>query len=287
VNSREEVEQIIQAGGGLIARRDHPQLGGSLDWLTRRSELTPVLPGIYTVPELVADPTIRMRALFHRHPNAVLLRAAAARASFWPKAPMGDIEAAVPGGATPAKGYAFNRRRIPPDLIVARAGLRYSCPALTAIDLATAECADAIDNALRARAATLDGMYACLRLTPNRAGNRARRRLLIDSRGEPWSAAEREAHRLLHGARIEGWKSNWPVVLAGRLYYIDIAFRAQRLAVEIDGRLHETDEDQFQTDRWRQNDLILAGWRVIRFTWEMLQDHPEMVLAIIRRALRP
>jgi hypothetical protein len=98
-------------------------------------------------------------------------------------------------------GYNFSRRYIPAGLVIERAGLRCTAPVLTAIDLATFECADAIDIALRTRAATLGGMYEALRLTPNRTGNQERLRLLIDSRNEPWSAAERLAHRILRGRR--------------------------------------------------------------------------------------
>jgi len=36
------------------------------------------------------------------------------------------------------------------------------------------------------------------------------------------------------------------------LFYLDIAFTKQKLAIEIDGRLHETDEELFESDRWRQ-----------------------------------
>ena len=45
-------------------------------------------------------------------------------------------------------------------------------PALTAIDLATFVCSDAIDLALRVRAPeSLAGMYQALHMTPHRAGN--------------------------------------------------------------------------------------------------------------------
>lgn len=30
---------------------------------------------------------------------------------------------------------------------------------------------------------------------------------------------------------------------------------------------------------------MLAGWRVLRFTWRMLDEHPQVVVAVIRRAL--
>ena len=77
-------------------------------------------------------------------------------------------------------------------------------------------------------------MYEALRKTPHRAGNRERLKLLIDSRSEPWSAAERLSHRLLRAAGIKGWETNLPVRVAGQLFYIDIAFRQQKLAIEID-----------------------------------------------------
>ena len=151
--------------------------------------------------------------------------------------------------------------------------------------MGTFRCSDAIDRALRTRTATLSGMYEALRLTGNRIGNPERMRLLLDSRALPWSAAERVAHRILRRARITGWRTNQPVFVAGRLYYIDIAFPLLKVAIEIDGRLHEEDKDLFESDRWRQNALVADGWRVLRFTWDMLQEHPEAVAAAVRAAI--
>jgi len=251
----------------------------------RQGKLVSVLPGVYASPEAARSIEVLMRAVNLRHPDAVVFGAAAARASFWAEAPVGTIEVAASTRLASRPGYTFSRRHIPAGLVIERAGLRYTAPALTAIDLATFECADAIDIALRSRAATLGGMYEALRLTPNRTGNQERHRLLIDSRNEPWSAAERLAHRILRGARITGWKPNLRLFLEGCLYYIDIAFPHLKLAIEIDGRLHEEDEDLFESDRWRQNALVADGWRVLRFTWRMLKEHPEVVVAAIRQAL--
>ena len=285
VNARAEVNALLQAAGGLVSRRDHPDLAASFDWLVREGRLTAVLPGVYAASELAHAWQTRVRALGLRHRDAVLLGAAAARVSFWPDAPLDRIEASVPSALKPQPGFFFNRRYIPAELIIERAGLRYSVPALTAIDLATFACSDAIDTALRARAATLAGMYEALRMTPHRAGNRERLQLLIDSRGQPWSAAERLSHRLLRAAHIKGWETNLPVLVGGQVFYIDIAFKQQKLAIEIDGRLHETDEDLFESDRWRQNALVADGWRVLRFTVAMLRDHPEVFIAAILDAL--
>ena len=280
-----EVELLIRRGGGLISRRDYPALSHTMAWLVREGKLVPVLPGIYAPPELAHNVEVLMRAVCLRHTEAVVLGAAAARASFWPDASVKTIHVASATRLASRRGYTFSRRHIPAELVVERAGLRYTAPPLTAIDIATFDCADAIDIALRTRAATLEGMYQALRLTPNRLGNQQRLKLLIDSRNEPWSAAERLAHRILRGAGLTGWRTNFPVVLQGRIYYIDIAFPHLKLAIEIDGRLHEDDEDLFESDRWRQNALVANGWLVLRFTWRMLRDHPDVVVAAILQAL--
>ena len=285
MKSQSEVDLLVRRGGGLISRRDHPALANTMAWLVRQGKLQAVLPGIYAPPEVARNAEVLMRAVSLRHTDAVVLGAAAARASFWPDAPMRTIDVAASTRLARRQGYTFSRRHIPSELVVERAGLRYTAPALTAIDLATLECADAIDMALRTRAATLGGMYEALRLTPNRAGNQQRLELLIDSRNEPWSAAERLAHRILRAPGLTGWKTNFPIFLEGRLYYIDIAFPHLKIAIEIDGRLHEEDEDLFESDRWRQNALVADGWRVLRFTWQMLREHPEVVVAAILQAL--
>lgn len=282
----DSLAQLLRANGGVLVRRDHPELAATLDWLIRTDRLVRVLPGIYTTPTLAASPAARMRAACASDPDAVLVGATAARASYWPAAPTGPVEVALPRRREPQASFTFLKRQIPPELIEGTAGLRWTTPALTALDVATTVDANAIDIALRTRRATLAAMYGALQATPARAGNADRRRLLLDSRDEPWSEAERRAHRLLRAAHLTGWRSNRPVMVGGRLYYIDIAFGASMLAVEIDGRLHELDKDLFESDRWRQNALVRAGWRVLRFTWTMLVDHPELVVQEIRAGLR-
>jgi len=89
----------------------------------------------------------------------------------------------------------------------------------------------------------------------------------------------------LNGSTISRWKANWPEMTPAGLVYLDVAFRAARLAVEIDGRIHQRDLALFESDRWRQNTLVLQGWRVLRFTWLMLLDQPDQVIQTVRTAL--
>ena len=281
---QDEVRSLVSRHG-VISRADHPELTGTMDRLVRSGELVAVLPGTYAASARAGERAVRVLAVASRYPDAVLLGRTAAQLSFWPGLGGDQVSYALRQKSRPGPGFRAARWTVPPQLVHERDRLRLTVPALTALDLCGEVGGDGIDQALRTRTATLAGMHRALELTSGRHGNRDRRALLLDSRDEPWSGAERLFHRLLRRAGISGWTSNWPVRIEGRLYYLDVAFRSLRVAVEIDGRLHERDPDVFENDRWRQNALVLDGWLVIRFTWRMLEDHPEQVLETLRRAL--
>ena len=244
-----------------------------------------LLPGVYAVVEAADDLAVRARAVARWRPDAVITGRAAARLTFWPTLRVKDIAVARRAHPPHSRGYRLSERVIDPGHIIDTPTLRLTAPALTAIDLVDELGGDGIDTCLRSRAASLEDLWAALTDNPFRPGNAARHRMLLDSRDEPWSAAERLAHRLLRHARITGWTANFRVLVGGGCYFIDIAFPALRLAVEIDGRLHEDDPSIFETDRYRQNQLVSAGWTVLRFTYAMLVEGPDYVVATIRAAL--
>jgi very-short-patch-repair endonuclease len=277
--------QAVLAREGVIAPRDHPDLVGPIRWLVRRGDLHAVLPGVFA-PRLDVDTLdTRIRALMAWDPNAVLVGAAAARVSFWSTIRVPTVTCALKHHRQPQRGFHFSRRQVPAELVVRRAGLRYTSPALTALDLCESHGGDAIDEALRARATTLQDLHRALQLTSARLGNAERRRLLVDSKDEPWSAAERKFHRLLRAAGITAWKANQPVVLGDSLFFLDVVFRGVKLIIELDGRLYHSGLEVFQADRWRQNLLILDGWCVLRFTSAMIDERPTDVMAMVREAL--
>ena len=247
--------------------------------------LVRVLPGTYLPTELKDDFATRSLAVGWWCRDAVIVGAAAARLTFWPDVPVRQIDVARRGPEPIGPGYRFHRRAIDPEYIVERHGLRVTTPALTAIDLVDEFGGDAVDVCLRSRAARLSDLWAAYAAHPARPGNAERRRMLLDSRDKPWSAAERLSHRLLRSHHLKGWTANLEIRVQGSKYYIDIAFRGARVAIEIDGRLHEDDPSVFERDRYRQNALVLAGWRVLRFTYRMLVDEPDYVIATILAAL--
>jgi very-short-patch-repair endonuclease len=120
---------------------------------------------------------------------------------------------------------------------------------------------------------------------PGRWGNRQLRQVLKDWGDRAAAESERRLHRLLRGAAISGWVANLTVVLGGRRFEIDVAFPELRLAIEVDGYAYHSGDERFQRDRTKQNALIAAGWRILRFTWADLTERPDYVLAAIGQLL--
>jgi very-short-patch-repair endonuclease len=68
-------------------------------------------------------------------------------------------------------------------------------------------------------------------------------------------------------------------------FRIDFAFPHVLLAIEVDGYLAHASRAAFQADRERQNQLVAAGWAILRFTWEDVVCRPAKVAAAIQEAI--
>ena len=79
--------------------------------------------------------------------------------------------------------------------------------------------------------------------------------------------------------------------LSAEKYRIDFAVNTtdgRRIALELDGfRTHvqEMDPEQFGRQLRRQNELVLAGWQVLRFSFRQLTQEAEACRQMVRRAL--
>lgn len=271
----------------VILAREHPKLENDLVRAANAGRLVRPLPGVFADPGNANQLLTKVVAVSRWDPNAVITGRAAAALSYWPDVAVSTVDVASPTRHVPQPGFAFERRRIPADLVQRRGPFAFTTPPLTALDLSSLDDTDAIDLALRRKVADLASLRDALQLTSKRRGNTERWRVLLDSRAEPWSRAERLAHRLYRDAGIGGWVGNLKISVPQQwvTYYLDIAFERLRLVCEIDGReTHDTD-DAFETDRERQNLLVLAGWTVLRFTWRMLTEQPEYVLWATREAI--
>lgn len=83
---------------------------------------------------------------------------------------------------------------------------------------------------------------------------------------------------------VQQFVLTWRTKTVGR---VDLAYPDHRLLIELDGRRWHTTVAAFEADRRRDNLAQLAGWRVLRFTWEDVDRNPAGVIRIVNEALSP
>jgi very-short-patch-repair endonuclease len=65
---------------------------------------------------------------------------------------------------------------------------------------------------------------------------------------------------------------------------LDLSYPQWMIGIECDGSIH-LDADVRERDLPRQNDLVLTGWTVLRFSWDRIRARPQLVVAEIRAAI--
>jgi very-short-patch-repair endonuclease len=66
---------------------------------------------------------------------------------------------------------------------------------------------------------------------------------------------------------------------------VDLAYPERRVVIELDGFGPHSGRESFCRDRTRQNQLVLLGWTVLRFTWSDVIERPEATVATLTAAL--
>ena len=117
-------------------------------------------------------------------------------------------------------------------------------------------------------------------------GIRRMRRVLLSRWGEDHTASilERRARSLLARSGLPSPVSEFPIPWSdGRRF--DDAYPDQRLAIEWDGRKYHGQFSAFEADRQRDREALENGWRVLRFTWNDVNNRPQMVIDSVRSLL--
>jgi very-short-patch-repair endonuclease len=95
------------------------------------------------------------------------------------------------------------------------------------------------------------------------------------------SEAETRFLALVRGGRLPGPEAN--VMVRG--YEVDFLWRAQGIAVEVDGFGFHSSRHRFERDRLRDAEMLAAGIRVMRVTWRQIVDEPSATLVRLAQAL--
>ena len=255
---------------GVLSRRRHPHLIGRIDAAVKRGALVPLLPGTYA-PERSFHTLVL--AVADWDPDAVFASATAARLSWWPEARAADVQAST--RRLPRRvvaGTSLSQTTLHDALVLDVGGLRLQHPAASTVDLTRQIGPAAIDEALRRRATSVTALRWALDRMPGRVGNPRIAQLISDSRSEPWSALERLGHLALRAAGIRGWRANHPIRVPWGVVYADIAFPVEMVVVELDGWEFHQSRTSFVADRRRDVALQQAGWTVLRFTVDSMDE---------------
>lgn len=279
------LDDLLAANNGVLFRREHPHLQSLITRACREGQLAMVFPGVYVDAAHRDNPDLLAVAALRRFPEGVLRLHTAARKTFWPEVTPPAVQVAGVRPRHQTAGFEFTGRRVLPKWVMEQGPIRLTHPEYTAMELGPATDGESIDQLLRQRMGTVEGLHSALQAMSGCDDQQLRASLLLDSRQKAWSAAERLAHKIMRAAGITGWEGNYRLRSSGRVLYLDIAFVGIKLVIEIDGREFHTAPTAFEVERERQNFLVLQSWIVLRFTWTMLTEDPDYVVRATREAI--
>jgi predicted transcriptional regulator of viral defense system len=275
--------QLLDAGIPPTTLRDRVQ----------RGHLVPLHRGVYAVGHA------------HLRPNGYRLAAALAVGQ---GAALSHRDAAAlhglrPGGgsridvSTPAERRSterirvHGRRALDARDVTQVDGIPVTTVARTLVDLAEVVAADALRKALSEaeRQLVLDtkGIEEALERVRGRRGPAtAKLRAALDELRQHGATLTRSPLEDRFLSLLDVYDLPRPatnVLVAG--YEWDAVWRADRVAVELDGWDGHKTRLAFQHDRTKANTLTAGGWTVMRFTHPDVMERPAMVAGLLRSAL--
>jgi len=168
-------------------------------------------------------------------------------------------------------------------------GVRVTSPSRTWVDLAAVVPAGAllaVTDQLLAKGFPADEFPRILGRSRGRRGVRVARQVIEVADAKAGSPMESVLRWLIHGAGMPRPVSQYVIRDAvGRfLAQVDLAWPQHRVVVEFDGNVHR-DRRVFVEDLRRQNGIVLADWRILRFSSADVLGRSALLLASLRGAL--
>lgn len=286
------VEQILRRQHGVIHRQQALQTGmtrGEIDTKVRRGHWHRILPCILaTSPQPAPMGRVWAAMLWGGNGTIIAGRAAyAAEGVIEEVPPIIDVFVHVRRGRKDPPGIRSRRTPVPRTHYTWRAGVRYTIPGRTALDLARWGHTDpGLPMLLRRNATNPDQIrYLLQRMTTLRGYARACR-VVERAMTNPWSPPEQDLHGGLRDDGITGWKANIPVLWTEITEILpDVSFDEIKLAVEVEGKQYHSeavDPAAFERDARRRQYLLDSGWFVLRFTAKQIEQDLPGVVATIR-----
>ena len=291
----DDVTALLARQGGIARLRDVRRAGMSRRCLSRalqEGRLRALTPHLVTnVAQPAADEQLRAAAIALQatisHDSAALMWGIELAST----PPVGHVTVPRNRSRCAPAGTQVHRSELDGADRVERDGVWVTGALRTVLDLCRslplAEAVVAVDSALRGAQVTVEDLMAALRELPAGRGRSRVARVLRLMDPASGSVLETLCRVLLQQAGLAPDRTQLVVRDASGSWIgrVDFAWPAQRLVVEADGFAFHADRASYRDDRRRSNALLLAGWRVLRFSWEDVVDRPDEVVAAVRAAL--
>ena len=292
--------QYARNHGGVVTRSEALAIGvpsTTLKRMVRQGILTRVGNGVYSLPGVDNDHLLTLHAAC-RKLGAVVSHESAALIHGLDKPRSVKPSVSVPRRRT----YVFEGVMVhqltdlTDEHIEDVKGLPTTTPERTVVDLAAIiserHLERIVDHGL-ASGALHAGRLSDVFGTIGRQGKpgTAKMRKILESRKPGYTAPESELERRLlklfsdYGLPepIPQFRAPWLSPTRGR---VDFAYPDSKLVIEGDSRRWHTMLNSFEIDRLRDNAAQLAGWRILRFTWDEINESPARVADTVNKALK-
>jgi len=297
----EQIAAMAERQHGLVTSTQLSRLGASKEAIRHRREkglLLPLRPGVLLVSGAPQSTMTRLlAAVLAAGPGACASHRTAAFLYRLPGYRERPIDVTVPRGRRPrindvnvhsSRALPASQRRTV-DAIPTTSVARLLFDLCGFVDPRRVE--RTLDAALARRLVTIP---ACWRVISDvgqngRAGTGVMRELL-EARGDgyvaPASDLEARLLRLLRDAGLPAPAREIDVGDSDRwIGRVELVYREARLLIEGDSRLHHSQLLDQASDNERDNRFGSRGWRVLRFGWKQITEHPDEVAALVRAAL--
>jgi hypothetical protein len=290
------VATLAQTQHGVVSGGQMVDLGLSRSGIghrVRMGRLHRVMSNAYAVGHARLSREGRwMAAVLTAGPGAALSHASAA--SHWElrrgSSPAIDVTIPSRAGRRPRHGLRIHRSgRLRPKDVTTHDEIPVTTPARTLLDIAEQIPRGSLERAVdRADALGIFDLVALrdvLAANPGRAGSGSLTAVLDLYREE--ARLTRSELEELFLALCDGHAIPRPSVNArAGGYEVDFLWRSQRLVVETDGRRDHGTHAAFERDRAKDARLVVAGYRVVRFTYRQVTNEPAAVAATVLTLLR-
>jgi predicted transcriptional regulator of viral defense system len=280
---------------GVVSRRQLATIGIDSDGVKRRRAkggLHRVHPGVYAVGYPSLTPQGRwMAAVLACGRGAVLSHLDAAALWRIYEGIGARVHVTVLSRRAVSGLWIHRARRLDPEDVTVRDGIPVTTVARTLVDLTDVLAPDRLLRAMREaeflKLLDLDALNAAVQ----RAHGRKRLGGLREAMAahSPGQIVRHELeHRFLELVREAGLpmpETNAKVPTRRRTYEIDCLWRAQRVAVELDGRAAHARTMAFEPDRRKDAALNAIGLRPLRFTWQRVTTESREVIAELAATL--